>query len=132
MSQEKQTNTQDELLKIQIAREQMLLEKENLEFKRLKKLDEAELEQENSQKAARKQNAENAEIARQKTVANQTYCMHVKPSGKTAIMGQKLHGGPDRKYMYTFVCGVCNKEFNEYTTPPMLRPDPFLVGGPDV
>ena len=78
------------------------------------------------------QSAENMKIARQKIEDDQTACDHRKPNGKSAIMGQKLHTGPKKDHFFTFVCGYCNKEFNEYTVPPTIRPDMAMVGGPDV
>lgn len=76
---------------------------------------------------SRKENAIFQERGRQLLLARQNSCLHRKPNGFTAIMGQKNH-----QNTYNFVCLYCNKEFTEKNIPAGLMPDSALVGGPQI
>ena len=86
-------------------------------------------ESDQSKANARRQTAEKVREAEAKREANQEYCTHLKPNGRSALGGQKTHS-QERGKAYTFICQYCQKEFNETNIPPQLRISPEQVGGP--
>ena len=84
-----------------------------------------EREQKDQMLAFKRLNAEAAAADRAGVIATQGACMHIKPSMRTALAGQRDHHRSEH-----LICQYCSKEFTDNETPQHLRPDPMLVGGP--
>jgi len=111
-------NLQDEYMRLQI-------EQARLNISRAKKEQDRENEQKEQMIAFKRMNAEAAAKDRAGIIAAQAACMHIKPSMRTALAGQRDHHRDEH-----FICAYCAKEFTSQETPQHLRPDPQLVGGP--
>ena len=98
-----------------------------LQLRKLSKEIREQEEAEESIKEWRRQNALSADEARQKQVAMQALCPHLKPNGQPAIGGQR-----DHSHNYIFVCAYCTKQFDQHTLPSHLRIPAEWVGGPTV
>lgn len=57
--------------------------------------------------------------------AKRASCPHTKPSGRSAIAGQKLHS-----HDYLWICQYCSKTWKNDQLPAHLRIDSDRVGGP--
>ena len=100
-----------------------------LQLRKLTKEMQEQDDEESSKNNARLQTAEKVREADARREANQDFCTHVKPNGRTALGGQKTHSHV-RGQVYTFICQYCQKEFNETNIPPNLRVSAEMVGGP--
>jgi|SRR5579871_2709377 len=97
-----------------------------LQLKQVSKQVKEQEEAENSHKKARLDAALQMEKARKQEEAVQAYCPHKKPNGQSAIVGQR-----DHQHNYIFLCSYCQKQYNQHTIPPDLRPDSTKIGGPE-
>lgn len=111
---------------VELSSDEVRRQKEALELEELKERRAEIKEQRRIALAARKQNAEQLEKARQNQEAIQSLCPHQKPNGQPAIAGQR-----DHQHHYIFICAYCAKVFNEYNLPPHLRIPAERVGGPN-
>lgn len=101
------------------------IEQAKLNIAAARKLASAETEQKEQMIAFKRMNADAAAQDRAGILATQAACMHIKPSMRTALAGQRDHHRSEH-----LICQYCAKEFTDNETPQHLRPDPQLVGGP--
>ncbi len=98
----------------------------NLLAEKLEKDKANELEQRDIALAARKAGAEAMAQKREREVAFQSNCPHMKPWGGPSIGGQRDHQGN-----YRFICLFCSKMWINDELPAHLKIALDRVGGPD-
>lgn len=93
---------------------------EELVNKKQEKVDAAEHD-----KRARKINLEGIRRVLAEKEDSQRHCPHKKPSGASALAGQRDHQGVEH-----MICQYCQAAFSGQEIPSHLRIDPSFVGGP--
>ena len=96
-----------------------------LQLKELQEKRDKEAEEKDIRRKAQLANIQSVKDAMRQTTANQDSCAHKKPSGASAIAGQRMHS-----HKYLWLCQYCGKQWTGNDLPTHLRIDSELVGGP--
>lgn len=104
------------------AMESFLQKQNRLLDKQINEQEEAE----RIHKEQQRQGAHEMQKKRDREIAKQNSCPHIKPNRATAVGGQRDHSGN-----YHYICQLCSKEWGkDLELPNWLVPDPIVIGGP--
>lgn len=96
-----------------------------LQYKELKEKHDTEAENKRILEAARKQGAD-LMLKEQEDIENKKKnCPHRKPNLASALSGQRDHA-----HNTHYICAYCASTFTDADVPPLLRPSPEVIGGP--